>query len=181
MRRLSTSQRYFRRRRVRSAFTLIELLAVIAIIAILAAIGLKIASGVREGAARDTARAQLAVLQGALEDYKRVFKAYPSADSGGALLRALTGQAGPDGAALNRRPFVSLTGLTLRDENQDAVGNVMIDPWDSAYVYRVFGSGNRQGFYLYSVGPDGADTPPGSDGVLDLSAASNLDNVYAHR
>ena len=166
---------------LRSAFTLIELLAVIAVIAILAAIGLKLASDAREGAARDTARAQLAVLQGALEDYKRVFKSYPATNSAPELWRALRGRAGPDGTPVNRSPFVSLPGLTLRDDNPDAVGNVMVDPWGAAIEYRTYVHAGRQGFYLYSIGPDGEDSPPGNDGGLDLSSAPNLDNVYAHR
>ncbi len=172
---------FSRRASSQTAFTLIELLAVLAVIAILASIGLKLASRAREGAARDTARAQLAVLQGALEDYKRVFKSYPATNAAPELLRALMGRAGPDGTPMNYRPFVSLSGLSLRDDNPDAVGNVIVDPWGVPIEYRSYLNGGRREFYLYSIGPDGEDSPPGADGVLDLSSAPNLDNVYAHR
>jgi len=164
----------------RSGFTLIELLAVIAIIAVLAAISLKLASGARTGAMRDTARAELAVLSGALEDYKRVYKSYPVADTSTELFAALSGQAGPTGAMQDRRPFVTLSGLNLLDSGSAASGNALVDPWEQPYVYWPYVSGGRNHYYLYSIGPDHLDKRP-KDGVLDLKAEPNLDNIYAHR
>ena len=169
------------RRGGRAGFTLVELLAVIAIIAILAAISLNIASGARTGAMRDTAKAELAVLQGALEDYKRVYKSYPQTSTAVELLVALSGRAGPTGTATNRAPFVSLAGLNLRDEDPAEAGNVLVDPWGQAYVYQPMVQQGRWQYFLYSIGPDGADSPISTDGELDLKAESNLDNIYAHR
>lgn len=165
----------------RSGFTLIELLAVIAIVSILAAISLKLASGARTGAMQDTARAELAVLSGALEDYKRLYKSYPLTDTSTEFLAALSGEAGPTGVAVSRRPFVSLSGLNLLDNDPAASGNALVDPWEQPYVYQPYVSGGRNQYYLYSIGPDGLDSRPLSDGVLDLAAEANLDNIYAHR
>ncbi|MCF3651944.1 type II secretion system protein GspG [Synoicihabitans lomoniglobus] len=173
--------RVFRGSSLRSGFTLIELLVVITIIAVLAAITLGISRGASERAATDRARAELAVLSTALEEYRRVFHDYPQQAGGAVLLAALAGRAGPTGSPLQRAPLVALEGFTLENHNPFLAGNVLLDPWNQPYVYSPYLAGPRRGFRLYSVGPDGNDHPPTSTGMIDYDAAANLDNVYAHR
>jgi general secretion pathway protein G len=146
---------------------LVELLVVIAVIGILAAITLNISSGARERAARDRAQAELAVLATSLERYRAAHGAYPhSPVNGRELLDALSGRLTPTGVADNRRPFITLAGLTLDDEQIQ-----LIDPWGNPYIYQRYRSGVREGFFLYSAGPDGADD------ISDETADVNLDNV----
>lgn len=59
------------------AFTLVELLAVVVVIAVLAAIALGVAGYVQKRMMTQTARAQLAVLETALDNYKADFGYYP--------------------------------------------------------------------------------------------------------
>lgn len=157
----------------RRGFTLIELLVVIAVVGVLAALTLSISVGARERAARDRATAELAVMATALEQYRAAYGAYPDINGDPvALFDALSGRRGPDGAADNRRPFVTLAGLTLDDE-----GGRLIDPWGQPYHYQNYRSGVRQGFRLYSLGPDGRHLPPDPAGAWDKNADENLDNI----
>lgn len=117
-----------------SAFTLIELLAVMAIIAVLTTFAFGIIKGVREHAAVQRAKAELAILAGALEEYRRYYGDYPQTgefahaapDTGSRLnvthaeaklFNALTGVFGPSafGAAnrLNGSSFVDILKLRL--------------------------------------------------------------------
>lgn len=61
----------------RKGFSLLELLAVMTIIAILATITFTITTGVRERGRRAQAKAELAVLASALEQYKNQYGEYP--------------------------------------------------------------------------------------------------------
>lgn len=65
------------RRQRRRGFTLIELLSAMAIIAILATITFTITSGVRERGRRAQAKAELAVIASALEQYRNQYGDYP--------------------------------------------------------------------------------------------------------
>ena len=62
-------------------FTLIELLTAMAIVAILAAITFGVLKGVQDAQARTQAKAELAVIQQALEQYKSRYGDYPWHDS----------------------------------------------------------------------------------------------------
>jgi type II secretion system protein G len=62
-----------------TGFTLIELLVVIAVIAILAGITLAAMGGVNEKAARDRARAEIAAIANAIEQYRNINDRYPPA------------------------------------------------------------------------------------------------------
>lgn len=157
-------------------FTLIEVLVVIAVVAVLAAITLSISGGAREKAAQDRARSELAVLSTALERYRAVYGSYPQDEQNPvALFQALSGTRTPSGAIDDRAPFITAAGLVLND-----TADAIVDPWNQPYGYVPFSSGVRQGFRLYSVGPDGKDLPPSTSGVLDALAEDNLDNIYAH-
>ena len=158
-------------------FTLIELLVVIAIVGILAALTLSISAGARERAARDRAQAELAVLATALERYRNEYGAYPelAADPEG-FLNALNGDLMPTGDAANRRPFITLEGLSIDDAQSR-----LLDPWGQPYVYLSYRSGIRLGFHLYSMGPDGLHRLPTASGAYDENAHENLDNVTLSR
>lgn len=65
----------------------------------------------------------------------------------------------------------------------------LLDPWGRYYVYYYKSSRNPNnwqatGYILYSVGPDGAHTPPntttGMFSTAQRNAANNADNIYAN-
>lgn len=152
--------RVFRGSSLRAGFTLIELLVVIVIIAVLAALTLSISGGARNRASVDRARSELAVLGTALEEYRRVHGDYP-AEGAQALWVALSGNG-------TRRAFVDPAAFVLDDSE-----TVLVDPWGMPYVYRPHRSGVRQGFQLYSLGPDGGEGKNANGEDMDL------DNVTA--
>lgn len=65
----------------------------------------------------------------------------------------------------------------------------LVDPWGRRYLYyykdrRNPGVWQAPGYLLYSVGRDGAHTPPPANGVMtpaQLTVANNADNLYANR
>lgn len=169
----------------RSGFTLIELLTVIAIIGVLVSIMIGVGRGVQERAAIGKARAELAVLAAALEQYKLQYGDYPWTpeesetqpyDGGTFLFNALCGNLGPRGEklAVKGRAFVDLAKFEL-DTYESAkmpdptdpkvVMNWFNDPWGERiwYYYRkgpLSGSNadtkwKSPSFLLYSHGPDG--------------------------
>ncbi len=157
----------------RRGFTLIELLVVIAVVAVLVTLTLSISGGARERAAHERTSAELAVLATALEQYRTAYGAYPDIDGEAeALFDALSGRRTPDGGADNRRPFVTLAGLSLDD-----TATQLIDPWGQPYHYQNYQSGVRQGYRLYSLGPDGLHLPQDPSGVWAKNADENLDNI----
>lgn len=144
-----------------SGFTLIELLMVIAVIMVLASITFGISRGVQNAQARAAAKAELAVISQAIEQFKLRYGDYPWHDSGGSdtnkmLLYALTGRLsmekvqqadgstnvvvatisdGMDNEDVMKRPkFIDDTKLSV---NEDSSGNSieLIDPWGNPYVY----------------------------------------------
>lgn len=173
------------RRRGTAAFTLLELLMVMAVIAILATITLVIGRGVSDRSKVAQARAEMAVLAAALEQYKQQYGDYPWTpeartsgapagpwDGGAILLNALCGNLGPRAdAALSEkgRTFVDLARFTLASnvetdlpdpDTTDLRMNWFNDPWGKWYYYHyrksaTDGDWKSRGFLLYSHGPDG--------------------------
>jgi prepilin-type N-terminal cleavage/methylation domain-containing protein len=64
----------------------------------------------------------------------------------------------------------------------------LLDPWGRYYVYYYKSARNPNnwqatGYLLYSVGPDGAHTPPANTGILtpaQRNAVNNADNIHAN-
>ena len=159
------------------AFSLIELLVVVAVVGILAALTLSISAGARERAAQERASAELAVIATALEQYRAAYGAYPQVnDDGVGLLSALSGRLTPSGAGDNRRPFLTLDGLSV-----DEGGTRLVDPWERPYFYAPYQSGIRAGYRLYSLGKDGRHQAPSVTGEIFENADENLDNVMVGR
>jgi len=184
--------------RPRAGFTLLELLAALAVVAILA--GLVLTAGRRslESGKIARARAELAVLAAALENYRAQLGDFPrvAADGGGAdpasgreLYAALHGRRGPLAGAAplvpSRRALGDFSRLTpaVASGAGDITPNAWLDPWGRPYhyAYREPAAGwTNSGFVLYSSGPDGRDDPallPG--GFSALARPENADNVYA--
>lgn len=162
-----------------SAFTLLELLAVITVIAILAGIVIGASRRASEAGKTARAKAELAALGAALETYKRHYGDYPRTDDEAQLLQSLLGQRGPaSDATISGRAVLATARFTV-------TGNVLVDPWERAYVYayKVPASGwTNAGFVLYSAGPDGADNPTLlAGGFADVAPPGNADNIHANR
>ncbi len=177
------------------AFTLLELLAVIAIIAVLT--GIVIGVGRRASEAGKVARtkAELAALSAALESYKRQYGDYPRTADGTILVQSLIGRLGPTGTTLSPAGRAQMEAAKFHlalganpDAAVDPFANtsaVFIDPWGQPYryVHKTSGSSwTNPSFVLYSVGPDGADSPTLlTGGFIDVAPAANADNLYANR
>ncbi len=123
-----------RMKRRTSAFTLIELLLVLVILAVLAAIVAPKFTGRTEQAKVTAAKSQISAFKTALDMFELDNGRYPRTEEG---LRALIEK--PNDADGWKRPYV------------DAVPD---DPWQSPYQYKYPGDRNRDGYDLYSFGPD---------------------------
>jgi prepilin-type N-terminal cleavage/methylation domain-containing protein len=190
----------------RTGFTIVELLVVIAVIAILAGITFGIARGVRERANISRARAELGALASALEAYRLQFGDYPQTGAAqnepdtstpivntaapAILFNALAGKRGPTGAPIDRRSLADLGAFRLEDPtalpvtgNTNQLANAFLDPWGRRYLYfyKTGPAWTWPSFVLFSVGPDGAFTPPADSGILNDMAPGNADNLHPGR
>lgn len=124
---------------LRQAMTLIELIVVVAIVATLAGI---VAPAIMRNVGDSrvaAARAQIDVLELALDSYRIDMGQYPSTVEGLSALRT------PPGGA---RASARWRGPYLRRD-------VPLDPWGRPYEYRFPGRENRDGLDLYTLGRDG--------------------------
>ncbi|OAX88267.1 type II secretion system protein GspG [Xanthomonas nasturtii] len=120
-------------------FTLVELMVVIVIIGLLATVVMINVMPSQDRAMVEKARADVAVLEQALETYRLDNLSYPSTEQGlQALLNPPSGLTRPEryrqGGYIRRLPE---------------------DPWGHAYQYRR--PGRNGGFDVYSFGADGAE------------------------
>ncbi|HEX8520742.1 MAG TPA: type II secretion system major pseudopilin GspG [Tepidisphaeraceae bacterium] len=135
-------------KRRRNAFTLIELLLVLVILAVLAAVVVPKFSGRSEQARLTAAKADISMLDGALDLFEQDCGRYPSNDEGlGALIGA------PNGVQNWHGPYIKRNSIPM-------------DPWGNAYVYRYPGTHNTNGVDLSSMGPDGRE---GNDDIDNWS------------
>lgn len=127
------------RPRPRSAgFTLIELMVVIVIIGLLATVVMINVLPSQDRAMAEKARADVALLEQAIETYRLDNLAYPRTEQGlQALLQAPAGLARPE-----------------RYRKGGYIRRLPADPWGNAYQYRI--PGQRSAFDVYSFGADGA-------------------------
>lgn len=123
-----------------AAFTLIEILVVVAIIGLLAGLFIsntdKIFGQSQEVVARVFVRDSLKT---SLVRYKIDLGGYPTTAEG---LQALLTAPG-DGADRWRGPYVEVSGNRLP-----------VDPWGESYQYQYPGTHNKDGYDLFSKGPD---------------------------
>lgn len=128
-----------RRRRDRG-FTLIEMLIVMVILGLLAALVAPRMFGKVEKSKQKAAKAQITLLEGALDAYRLDVGRYPSTDLGLHALRVR-----PDGVQKWDGPYMPK--------------EIPMDPWGNPYEYR--SPGEQGDFDVISRGADGA---PGGEG-----------------
>jgi general secretion pathway protein G len=124
-------------KRIRSAFTLMEVLLVLAILVILASVAVNLFTGTQEKAERDIAAIQVGNYKGAIERYRLHMKQYPT------NLQDLVTKPG-DAKLANRwgGPYLD---------------KVDRDPWDNEFRIAAPGKHNSDTFDVWSTGPDGQD------------------------
>jgi len=131
--------------RKKRGFTLIEIMAVVLIIGLLSAlVGVAIFPQIDKSRV-NTARAQMKMLDAALETYRMDTARFPTSEQG---LDALIN------APADARGYQ--TGGYLRQRR------VPLDPWQNPYQYEQPGARNPHSYDIWSWGADGA---PGGDGV----------------
>jgi general secretion pathway protein G len=125
----------------RRGFTLVEILVVITIVVLLAGLAITNLNKVLGSSQVDVAK--LFVNQGlktALFTFRMQMGNYPTTDEG---LQALI--TAPQGKADRwRGPYIEGNSIPL-------------DPWKQPYQYRYPGVHNKDGYDLWSIGPDGKD------------------------
>jgi len=136
-------------------FTLIELLVVMSVIAILIGIAIPRFKGMQDEANTSKAKAELRVLQTAVESYymNQTPNAYPATST-------------------------TICATTLNSASPLIVSEVLYDPFRSSTEYRYRRSTNGTYYVIYSYGPDGAQDITGisNAGVL---TGTNDDDIYA--
>ena len=166
-------------------FTLIELLMVITVILILAGITFGISRGVQNAQARTKAKAELATISQAIEQFKSRYGDYPwhkqgEVDTNKTLLFALTGRlvlGDPDlEDSTNEIKALIIDNQSQIDANPKFLDDTkfstslingettnLLDPWGQPYIYWYKWDNNPNawdvfGFHLYSTGPKGSSS-----------------------
>lgn len=169
-------------------FTLFELVLVLALLSVLVTLSLGFYLKGRSDVKLDRAKADLQVIQQALESYRARFGDYPKIPDSYTglgivdtekeyLLNALFGKIGPAGQAVSGIPVMvnsaileyANAALPYKDEASavDSLkSNWFVDPWGNAYEYNYRpqdGSWLVFGYELRSFGPNGAKEANGDD------------------
>ncbi|GAB1488444.1 hypothetical protein MASR2M8_08890 [Opitutaceae bacterium] len=167
------------------AFTLIEVLVVLAVLASLAGIGMAAAQGARSMAEMQRARAELALIAGAIESARTHLGRYPESTDPQVWYGTLVGRRSASGQLLSApgRCLIETTGLKLALPDEVDPANHLIDPWGRAYLYRPLTGDSvlrPAPFLLYSAGPDG-EAGRHIESEPDRTDPATADNLYAFR
>jgi general secretion pathway protein G len=119
-----------------AGFTLIEVLLVLVILVILGSIAVPMFAGIGEEANKNAAKAQVQLLESAIDTYKVISNQYP-----GSLEDLVVRPADVKAWA---GPYIK--------ENKE-----LLDPWDNPYKYNNKGAKSGVGYDVWSIGPDGQD------------------------
>ena len=123
-------------------FTLIELLVTITVIALLAGLTLAAVGGVNQKSYRDKAKAEIAAICNALEQYKSVNDSYPAASSGNIVPFSSSGNA-------TIQPFFIANTISTNSSGQ------LTDPYGNAYKYQLPGTQNPASFDVWTTDSKG--------------------------
>jgi prepilin-type N-terminal cleavage/methylation domain-containing protein len=178
-------------------FTLIELLMVIAVILILAGITFGISRGVQNAQARAKAKAELATISLAIEQFKSRYGDYPwhkqgEVDTNKTLLFALTGRlvlGDPDPQdSKNETKALIIDTQNQIDANPKFLDDTkfstslingettnLLDPWGQPYIYWYKWDNESNdwdvfGFHLYSTGPKGSSANDAIKTKINISS-----------
>jgi prepilin-type N-terminal cleavage/methylation domain-containing protein len=178
-------------------FTLIELLMVIAVILILAGITFGISRGVQNAQARAKAKAELATISLAIEQFKSRYGDYPwhkqgEVDTNKTLLFALTGRlvlGDPDPQdSKNETKALIIDTQNQIDANPKFLDDTkfstslingettnLLDPWGQPYMYWYKWDNEPNdwdvfGFHLYSTGPKGSSANDAIKTKINISS-----------
>lgn len=168
----------------RAGFTLLELLTVVAILFLLGALVLTGGRYVIVRGQTARARAELAVLAGALEKFRTAQGDYPRTDDAARFLQSMLGRRGPGNEPLTGAALIEVTRFSV-EEGADPIANPtarLLDPWGRpySYIYRTQTPWTNPGPVLSSYGPDGIHAPILLDGGYpDHTQPANADNLYA--
>ena len=168
-----------------AAFTLLEVLVTVTIVVALCAIALRSTHGAGQASRAARARAELAVLAVALEEYRRVCGDYPRTNDPARFLQSLIGRRGPRDEVTELRSFIELSRFKfdrLVEPFSDATVTV-VDPWGQPYryIYKTQTPWDNSSYLLFSVGNDGRDSANLlAGGFADSAPAENADNLYAN-
>ncbi|ACG77071.1 type II secretion system protein G [Phenylobacterium zucineum HLK1] len=134
-----------RRRRAEAGFTLVEVMVVIVIIGLLATVVMINVLPSQDRAMKEKARADVAVLEQAVETFRLENLSFPTSEQG---LQALVSPP---------------PGLSRPDRYRDGgyVRRLPQDPWGNPYQYRYPGEHGR--FDVWSFGADGRQGGEGDD------------------
>jgi general secretion pathway protein G len=124
------------RTKLRSGFTLVEMLLVLVILATLAAVVIPKFAGRTQQAKVTAAQTQISNLETSLDSFEIDNGFYPNSSDG---LNALVSQ--PNNAQDWKGPYMKK--------------GVPADPWGNKYIYTYPGKNNPNGYDLMSMGPDG--------------------------
>ena len=130
------------------------------------------------------ARAELAALTVALEDYRRDFGDYPRTDDPAVLRTSLLGRLDPAGRTIPALSAGQLAGFATGPvPGGSAVA--LLDPWQQPYryAYRTPAAGwDHSRFILFSGGPDGRSASGLlAGGYYNPAPSENADDIVAGR
>jgi prepilin-type N-terminal cleavage/methylation domain-containing protein len=169
-----------------AGFTLLELLIAMSIVAALCATVLGLGRRATDVGYIARAKTELAALSTALDEYQRICGDYPRTNDAARVLQSLIGRRGPRDEVTVVRSLIETARFTVGDHLDPFADSsaVLVDPWGRAYryVYKTQSPWSNSSCVLYSIGPDGRDSPGLlAGGFIDSAPAANADNLYANQ